>query len=411
MVKTLTLYFCEPNLGAPSIDFVFRMRSYGHFDGDATTLGQLRALRWRAEKKYGNVKIELGTSLGLPEGGTWDLFGAKRRPLMLKVSERHHFSVHGVTDELNRITVDMSRMQYKVTGDRLEFMGDMGPRVEVKLPRGMQDDHLPLASELRKASHWHDYSALTNYMWFILARMFPAESHIPLPEVEVKYNVISDSSPQQVFDKLLAIVLSRPQHWRLVLPYPHIIIRTRRNHVCEELRPGCSATIVETPSGRCSLKIKADAHSQGSALLRTTQASYTTHINGTILTPDEFAQEHGLNKINEFTKLQRKIPISLANNDGYQLTVDACSDLHGQSLVQLEIEYMGNTEGKLPPTSQVVQEVQDIGRTLLESPLGAHLALSHVSKHAFFATQATAAPKKKEPGCSISPKHPVTAKL
>jgi len=210
------------------------------------------------------------------------------------------------------------------------------------------------------------------------------ETHMSLPEIESKF-AITSGTPEEVFDELFAFLCSMRGEWRFLLPYPRVITRTRRYHVCQGPRPDSTATVVETASGRCSLKIKDDARTQGAALLRSTQASHTTDLDGLMMTPDGFILANRLTKINEFTKVQRKIPIALANGHGFQFTLDRCTDPSGRSLVQIEIEFIGSTDGRAPRTEQVLEELHNVARTMLASPLGAFLESTHVSKHAFFA--------------------------
>ncbi|KAL7939986.1 hypothetical protein V8C42DRAFT_358264 [Trichoderma barbatum] len=380
---TLTLYFHDIGQGAPAMDFSFRLRSYANFDRGITTLQDIRMLQWQVENKYEDKKTQLSILTSLPEGDEWHLFGATRRPATLKTSQRRHFAIGEPKDESRRVTIDVSRSLFQIVGQDLKLLGDMGPRVEVKLPGDVSEDHFPLANRLRTASHWMAFGSLTTYNRSVLANLFPSETHMSLPEIESKYQIASGSA-EQVFQGLFSFLSNGQRNWQLVLPYPHIIIRTRRYHVCQGLAPGSTVTIVETSSGRCSIKIKNDARSQGSVLLRTTQASHTTDINGQMMSPDEFAAAHGLTKINKFTKLQRKIPIALANGHGFQFTVDLCTDPQGRSLAQVEIEYMGSTDGIAPPTEQVLGEIQDIGHAMMASPIGLCLSSTHLTKHAFF---------------------------
>jgi hypothetical protein len=385
---TLTLYFYDPARGAPEVDPFFRLRTYANFDVDAASLDDIKMLPWQVEKKCGHEKRPLGSLDRLPasiEPGdeVWDLLGETRRPNLLKVSMRRHFAIDETRDESQRVTVDLSRSVFKIVGHRLVPLGDIGPRVEVKLPKGRREDSLPMTGSLRAASYWMPFGSMANYFQFLLRRSLPMETHLSLPEIESKFAVTS-GSPEQVFDELFAFLCAMRGEWRFLLPYPHIITRTRRYHVCQG-RPNSTATVVETASGRCSLKIKQAARRDGAALLRSTQASHTTDLDGVRMTPEEFALANRLTKINEFAKVQRKIPVSLGNGHAFQFSLDRCVDPSKRSLAQIEIEYIGSTDGRTPAAEQILDEIHDVARMMLASPLGAHLESTHVSKHAFFA--------------------------
>ena len=50
---TLTVYFYSDECGAPEVDPFFRLRTYAHFDPNATTLDEIKALPWQIERKVG----------------------------------------------------------------------------------------------------------------------------------------------------------------------------------------------------------------------------------------------------------------------------------------------------------------------------------------------------------------------
>ena len=199
-----------------------------------------------------------------------------------------------------------------------------------------------------------------------------------LPEIESKFAITSGTP--EVLDELFAFLCSMRGGF-LAAPYPRVIRVPVGTRVPVAPRV---PRVVETASGRCSLKIKDDARTQGAALLRSTQASHTTDLDGLMMTPDGFILANRLTKINEFTKVQRKIPIALANGHGFQFTLDRCTDPSGRSLAQIEIEFIGSTDGRAPRTEQVLEELHNVARTMLAAPVGAFLESTHVSKHAFF---------------------------
>ncbi|TQV95530.1 hypothetical protein IF1G_05359 [Cordyceps javanica] len=382
--STLTLYFYQAEQGAPELDLSFRLRAYTNIVRRPTRLQDIRALPWWAETKCDDVKTRLGRISALPDGDEWMLFGDKRRPRSVKISQRRHFAIHEASDEASRITIDVSRSMFYIAGHELKHIGDMGPRIEVKLPQDACEDDFPLTNLLRAAGHWMAFGSLTNYSRHFLSNMFPSETHMSLPEIESKFAVTCESS-ERLFALLFDFLAAEENDWHLALPYPHIIVRTRRYHVCEGRGPGSTVTIVETASGRCSVKIKEKERPNGAVLLRATQASHTTDIDGKMMSAKDFAVAHGLIKINEFTKIQRKIPIVLANGHGFVFTVDHCTDPRRRMLTQLEIEYMGSSGGKVAHIEHVLSEIRDLGSALLASPIGLFLSSTHLTKHAFFA--------------------------
>ena len=116
---TLTLYFYDPQRGAPEVDPFLRLRAYADFDPATTSLEDIKALSWRVEKKCGHAKRLLGTLDGLPassarDGEVWNLLGAECRANLLKVSQRRHFAVGEAGDESQRLTVDVTRSVFKI---------------------------------------------------------------------------------------------------------------------------------------------------------------------------------------------------------------------------------------------------------------------------------------------------------
>ncbi len=393
MPTTLTVFFYSSRFGAPEVETQYRLRAYGHVDDPAAvTLDELEALTWRVEKKHGHRKERLGTFAGLPkrlaaDDESWDIAGIILRPNMLKVTQRRHFALTQVRDEAHRLTVDLSRNVFKF-GEKLQNLGEMGPRVEVKLPLGSTVDSVALEGRLRATGHWTPFAGLAHYFQFLLRHQLPPETHMSLPEIEAKY-VVTDGRSDQVFDDLIRWLHAKQVKWRPLLPSPHTITRARRYHVCEGLGPDSSATVVETAAGRCSLKIKDAARRYGSLLIRDTTASHTTDLDGAMTTPEAFIRSHGLTRITEFTKYQRKIPIALDNGHSYQFSLDNCTDPAGRHLAQLEIEYIGSTDGRVVPIKEIAVEIDDIARELRSSPFGAALERSYVAKHAFFSERAT----------------------
>ncbi len=387
--STATLYFYDRDLGPPNIDMALRLRAYTNVDLEASaTLDHLKALDWHIERKGGHVKEDLGELSALPESSAsrqeaYQILHQTHQPNVVKVCRRRHFAIKRSTDESHRITVDLSRAIIKVVDHTLQPLGDAGPRIEVKLPRAEPEDELPIAKRLQEVGHWSPFGTLGPYFQFLLGQAISSATYEHLPEIEIKH-LVTARDPQQVFVQLHDWLLTKQRHWHLLLPFPHSLSRTRRYHVCAGPDPESTYTVVETAASRCSLKIKRDPRQEGAVLLRRTEASHSTDVDGAAMLPVDFIRSKGLRKLNAFTKSQLKVPVALPNGHAFQFSVDQCVDPAGRRLDQLELEYIGSTGPRPTSNADILDEIGGIAHALLASPLGGSLQPTHVSKHAFF---------------------------
>jgi hypothetical protein len=158
--------------------------------------------------------------------------------------------------------------------------------------------------------------------------------------------------------------LRRQPGFRLLLPLPHQVVRMRRYHFCEGDDDGAQCTIVETAAGRLSAKVKRNAAAEGLLLLRSTEASRSTNVDGAREPVDVFAQRHGWRRFNTMTKVQAKIPFAVRSGHAYLVSVDDCVDEHGRTLRQLELEAIGSLGASPPRTTVLCAELQALAARL-----------------------------------------------
>jgi hypothetical protein len=390
---TLTVFLAK----APSADFtvepVIRVRAYA--DLHDLTEGSLEAWlrlapRGKLQVKYGCGAQEHGpvTWLAAPGGLPRCSFdGAEYVPASLRVTSRRHFAMTsdghpalmGECLEQHRMTLDSERHLFRVRGDgTLAYLGDMGPRLEVKTPApGAVAAALAAvnAGEEARVVPWRGLELIfQSFLRDVVAR----ESIVANRELELKFDLADEIGA----DTLLACLQVRGE---LLLPFPHRIERLRRYHICRHRKGAVGEyTIVETTAGRLSQKRKQASGRHGAVIARRTEAMFTTDRDGRTCSVEAFCGDNTLVRLNSFTKSQTKVPFRLANGHAYQISLDRCRDLAGRRLGQLEIEYIGNARGGPTPTAEIAAELEDLGRDLRASPFGGQLTPSMHSKHAFF---------------------------
>ncbi len=286
--QTATVFFSHDGLiGGP-----YRARGYGNPSANPNSLEGLN-IDWGLERKYDGSK----DLLGKVAIGALRYEGVLLAPYSVRIADRDHFAPNDCQAGVDRITVDKKRNVYTIEhGDRLRFLGDLGPRVEVKASTS------DAAKEVVEKTCLSDSAFLVpdRSLEFVLSDM--VRSSIPyltfgegLAETEFKFTVCGENfSSKEALDTIRAFVEQSDQ-LDFLLPGTPDIQRLRRLHICYS---GADiVTIVETPAGRLSTKLKSDTQELASGiLLRNTQASYSMDTTGLSMYPVEYIAAHHLKK-------------------------------------------------------------------------------------------------------------------
>jgi hypothetical protein len=225
------------------------------------------------------------------------------------------------------------------------------------------------------------YRSLVLLFQDLLRDLIPPGRATERPEIESKFTMASID--MAIAASAVVGWLQRHREIRLLLPFPHQIVRMRRYHFCEPLADEAQCTIVETAAGRLSAKIKREATTHGAALVRQTRASRYTDHDGRREPVAAFAHRHGWRPFNTMTKVQTKIPLVVATGNAYLVSIDDCVDLHGTSLRQLELEYIGNLRAR-PTIAEVCGELDAVGEDLRRALPALELRPTTESKFAFY---------------------------
>lgn len=347
-------------------------------------------LRGKLQGKCGGQTAEAGDVLLRPaqDGRSRPAFahgGTTYVAWSVRVARRVHRAFGpqlgiAVAGERHRVTVDEERHLFRISEDgRVRFLGELGPRIEVKAPS---------RAEVLAAVRAVDPNGVLKHvpnrsLALLLADAARDRVRHPkpraFPEIELKLAATRAA-------KLDPAAIER---WlqtagaELLAPFPHRIERMRRYHVCVG-GSGEECTVVETASGRMSAKRKRDARLVGTVLVRDTEASLTTDATGAMTTLDEFLRVRGWTCVNAFTKLQTKIPFALPNGDAFLVTLDRCRDRVGTPLRQVELEYIGTSSLATRDVEEIAAELDALAQRLLAAECGFGLAPTAGSKHAFF---------------------------
>ena len=302
----------------------------------------------------------------------------------VRVSKRLHYSfAHDADPESMRVTVDLDRHLFHIdrTG-RVASLGQLGPRVEVKAPSRAMVESARQKLGLGTFARRQPNRSLELLLQEMLRRLVePAPPGFP--EMELKFDLLGGQRGD-----IGSSVLEALGDVRLLLPSPHAIERTRRYHLCRDLAGGdAQSTLVETASGRLSLKRKSNPRMIGSVLLRDTVASRTTDRTGTIASVRDFAEAHALDHLASFEKVQKKIPFARADGRAFLISLDHCVGGGGAALDQVELEYIGTLAGTSPAPAEIARDLEMLGKRLLGSAFGGRLVPSAASKHDIFTSQ------------------------
>lgn len=302
----------------------------------------------------------------------------------VRVSKRLHFSVgHDPDPERMRVTVDLDRHLFHIdrTG-RIDWLGQLGPRVEVKAPTKDRVDSVRLELGLDTLARRQPNRSLELLLQEMLRQQVEPAPH-GFPEMELKFDLLGHHRGE-----LLPAVHEALGEVRLLLPPPHAIERTRRYHLCRDpAADDAEATIVETASGRLSLKRKRNPRRIGPVLLRDTTASRTTDRTGALVSVRDFAADNALDHVASFEKVQRKIPFARPDGHAFLVSVDHCVGLDGAVLDQVELEYIGTLTETTSTPAEVAEQLHILGECLLAGSFGGRLVPSTGSKHGFFSAQ------------------------
>ncbi|MEA2688905.1 MAG: hypothetical protein QOD51_1512 [Candidatus Eremiobacteraeota bacterium] len=392
---TLTIFLQQDSAASPRIDRTLRLRSYSDLaeitpetvrrviaDGIAAKL-QLKAA--------GGATTEIGAGRIVmlhagAEPGTdpdWELrLGADRfEPASVRVARRTHHELSGIGARPVRVTVDHERHLFRVAGGVLRPLGEMGPRVEVKAATANDVDAALAQINPDGVMRRLRFRSL-ELLFQDLLREIVVPNDAGSPEIEMKFAFTGEPA---ALSGAAIDWLVRRRGTRLLLPFPHQIVRMRRYHVCTGENDGAQRTVVETTAGRLSPKTKRGAVMHGGALLRDTAASRSTDIDGARERVEAFVARHGWRRTNVLTKVQSKIPFVTASGNAYLASIDDCADTTGATLRQLELEYIGRQAGAaLSSTEAICGELERLGAALRSEHLGNGLLPTTQSKHEFF---------------------------
>jgi len=225
------------------------------------------------------------------------------------------------------------------------------------------------------------YHSLELLFQDVLRVVVPPGPSAGVSEIEVKFD-LADVDLQATASAMVGWLSNRADI-RLLLPFPHQIVRMRRYHFCIGDDRDAQCTVVETTAGRLSAKVKRSAEVRGRAVVRHTTASRSTDLDGVRERPEDFIARHGWRRVNMMTKLQAKIPFALRSGTAYLASIDDCLDPSGTPLRQLELEYIGSI-GAPPGTDAVLGELEALSEALSRDPPGLELRPSTQSKHDYF---------------------------
>lgn len=339
-----------------------------------------------------------GTFPSLPE--ELNVGRAVYTPHSVRVARRVHYSAASLLDraaedtEAHRVTLDLERHLFRLAGrSRPTYLGDLGPRLEIKAADPAEVEQLQTALGVGGLTRTLRYRSLELLFQDLLLDELTVPRSSGFPEIEGKLEVVDPATAEPIAERLVDVV-SRLEACRLLLPFPHRIVRLRRYHVCERAGDEREWTVVETMAGRLSTKVKARSRREGGTLIRDTEASHVTDRDGATMPVDQFLAERGLVRLNVFEKLQTQVAVAVGDGYSFIVKIDDCSDPEGRRHVQCEVEAIGRRGGELEEAMVRAHTERLVGE-LLAGPLGSGLRETHASKHALYSSSAKrgAAPK------------------
>jgi len=199
--------------------------------------------------------------------------------------------------------------------------------------------------------------------------------------IEFKYK----TNLHHLAHKVILFIQNR-KNLKLVFPHPYLFSRIRKYHLCSDPkdRSDSQSTLVETLSGKYSIKIKNNSRVVNGSLIRDTKASYTTDLDGKDVL--QHYLQNGLKILNSFVKYQYKIPFIVNDSMIFTFSIDECVDKKN-TLRQLELEYSGTLDGVQHSIQEIVLVIKQLDRELLRSSIGSFLEHSKISKFSYFTRQ------------------------
>lgn len=357
----------------PSADVTatpLRLRGYGDFS-ETTDLLDIDPDHgvWRLERKEDTTKqllakVSISGVLG----------DDSLQPQVVRLASRNHFQLgdrdDGV-DETRRLTVDASRRVFAVGPDyRTIFLGDLGPRVEVKTPTEEETTAWVDRLILQDLAAALPNRSLELYMQHILRGMIHKNTYAGHPELEAKFSVANQDELAMAYAAITAQIRASPDIEPL-LPQPSEIVRMRRYHVCRD-SAGNDVTVVETAAGRLSLKQKTNPRivrvKEAVILERDTVASHTTDLNGSTTDLETYLLQHGLSRLVTYEKHQRKLPFAYNGGNAFHVSMDLCTRVGDPTdrLAQIELEFIGSIASR-PRLDDLYTDMGNLTQTITDA--------------------------------------------
>jgi hypothetical protein len=376
------VFFDTPHGLATSL----RMRGYGTVPEEVADADEVAIGKLYLEHKAEGVKTR---SAGTVVLGNVEINGLTHTPHALRVARRQHHTLGDPDDESRRITVDHGRRVFAIDhGTTLRYLGDLGPRIEIKSPDVDEVSRAVFAHSLDSKGYELPHRSQELYLEDILRRLIPINTYSSLPEIEKKYEILQGSG---ALGNMLNDFVAEHDDLETVLPVGSTYSRMRRCHVCKP-QDDAVVTVMETPSGRLSTKLKQNAVvTPEGLLLRDTEASLTTNTTGSRLALPDYLAASGLKKAVSFTKLQQKVPFTIKGSGiALHISHDVCLPQEDslEPLEQIEMEFIGST-GDSPEQKAAEDAMNRIGDDLEEWLRQKHIVIANTTldKAGFFLNQ------------------------
>ncbi|MGC1854452.1 MAG: MFS transporter [Candidatus Aquirickettsiella sp.] len=310
----------------------------------------------------------------------------------IKIAEREHFTLTDLEQDQNevtkqilpRVTIDKNKLYFIMGKDgSLSFVGNLGRRIEFKYKTNLQlkefKSHLD-SSHVLKSLKYRSFEFLFQD---ILRAHLIYKSSLGIPEIEKKFS-LKNIDINEVADRIVEFIKNK-NYLKPFFPHPYLFSRIRKYHLCCDPNSNSDTqyTIVETLSGKYSIKIKDNSRLLDGSLIRDTQASYTTDLDGKNAL-QHFLCKGNLKILNSFVKYQYKISFVYHETMIFTFSIDECVDKKN-TLRQLELEYSGTLDTHVYHSiGEIMLAMNQLNDELLMSNLGSFLEHTEVSKFIYF---------------------------